>query len=286
MKNIFLSLGFLLLLFPHGAEAVNPQCFHAFHQCNVTNKGQFKLCQEKMKVCEAEAKAGGPSAKAKQEPAFASQSPMQKQKLRSSCFQKFHTCNVKNRGQLQYCLNERKACENPVNNNVTSKINPASEPQAHVLPVQPAQAHVLPAQPRQAMPRAPVVVKSQEPAEAQSCYTISMAKKACIAQEATYCSRFSNTFAKKTSCDTCFNDYRQPMEKHMLTIYMTAQQVKFCKPKKRDHQELAKCQKTVPDAEERAVTLKYLNAQLEIDRIVAQAKSSGIKGCGNFTRIH
>ena len=199
-----------------------------------------------------------------------------------TCFEAFHKCNVENKGQFSFCMDRKKACEaGDITVKNTTQVQPAAEQQPATLKT--ASDEIAADITAQAVPAN--VIRSQTNGNA-SCYTINMEEKACEEQTATSCATLSNSFAVKEDCDACFTRYRQPMDQHMLTVYMTAQKVKTCKPFKRDSNQLTVCQQSVAEHDERAATLTYLNAQKEIDHIIAEAKSSGIPGCGNFSRIY
>lgn len=283
-RLILLMTTFMIITLTANVAAVNMECFKQFHTCNVENRGKLKFCSDEKKACEA-GKKSTPGTAADKKPVKADR----KRALNNDCFHAFHQCNVENRGEFKYCADKRKVCEENKKLGIESTPHDVQkEPLAAIeAEQQPAveQHQDLSVSPIQ---QPPVASRQTEKEEDQDlvCFTISMAQKSCIQQPSAHCKRFSNTFSKKSDCDTCFTNYRKPMEKHMLTIYLTAQKVKICKPYKRDNNALTTCQKTVADKNERDATLAYLNAQKEIDHIVAEAKSSGIPACGNFSRIY
>ncbi|MBF0273862.1 MAG: hypothetical protein HQK84_01375 [Nitrospinae bacterium] len=202
------------------------------------------------------------------------------------CFKEFHECTIKNKGQFKLCVERKKECESG-KNNIKSEIHTPSTGGRGLTGHQGINNRTEEVS-ETVNYRNPIKDTAEEVSldESLQCYTISMSQKSCIQEPSSRCKNLSNAFTRKSDCDACFSRYRLPMEKHNVTIFMSAQIISICKQYKRNLVKLAECQRTIKDKRESEATLAYINAQKEINFLVDQAKKSGIPGCGNFARIH
>jgi|CXWL01.1.fsa_nt_gi hypothetical protein len=247
------------------AESRELACMQELHECLRTNPGQMMMCKDREASC---LKGGAaPQAvektveKAAERKTAAKPTPME-------CSLKHLDCMRKKKESPAACMTLHSKCL-------------AGEVEEEA----PAKPKDAPAQGAAAKPAAPEKLDRGDRKDAV-CWTINLAMENCTGHGPNACKTLANAFDKQENCARCMKDYRMPMKLQDPFLLMGRDNMKTCKEQRKDLKALEACIKTIKNRAERMDTERYLKAQRRNDEIVAEAKKSGIPGCGNFERMY
>ena len=250
------------------------ECFSGFHQCMRENKGQMKMCMERRDACMKGEKPSGEAGKPKKVP-----SPF----LNIECSKKYSKCMGQRKANKKLCDDAHSRCrrgeEEEAPSAAKGRDGKTDTPAAKKNPKKSVETR--PAD----KPRGVRIGGTSTKGIDGPCWTMNVSKKTCAEWKSEKCKTMGNAFRTNDDCAACLNDYRLPMGKVAQPVFQYVQMMKLCKEERRDLDKLEECIKTIKDADERAASRKYLEAQRAIDGIVADAKARGIHGCGNFSRV-
>jgi hypothetical protein len=261
--TLFLALVALTLAAPSRASAKSKQmeCFSGFHDCMRENKGQMKMCIERRDACmKGDKKTSGKSKKRVKKNAAS---------LHMDCSKKYTTCRQEKKGR-KICRTKRQRC-------LRGEVEEEAAPVKNKVKKNPK---------KKAAKRKKRKLRENTGPKDSPCWTINMAMENCRGHAKKGCKGYNGSFDSEVDCTRCLTEHRMPMKLHQPMIFSSRDKIKKCKAHKKDQGKLKACIKTIKNRQERRYTQRYYDAQVEVDKDIAEAKSSGIKGCGDFTKMY
>jgi len=257
----------LLAVTQASAKSKQMECFQGFSQCMRENKGEIKMCSDRRSACMKGDKKSTrkPRKRAKKR---SKPSPME-------CSKKYMGCMREKNGDRKFCKGLRKRC-----------LNGELEEEVKEVKKEAVKKKVKKKRRKKKGKATKRKLRGNTGAKDSPCWTINMAMENCRGHAKKGCKGYNGSFDNENDCTRCLNEHRMPMKLHQPMIFSSRDKIKKCKKHKKDLPKLKACMKTIKNRNDRFQTKKYYEAQVEVDKAIAAAKDSGIKGCGDFTRMH
>jgi len=279
IRPTFLLIAAIALLAPSvHAKSKQMACLQKFHECVRLKRGKMKECKVERDTCmKGDARKGNKAATTKKE---------KKTFSRIECSRMYADCRFA-KHDSKTCRNQRTKCRAGTlepDEILASDWKERFEERTGKTKKKEKTAKSK--KKSSAKKKGKTKKKAVAPKGDFACYTINMAMENCRGHAAKKCKTLANDFKEHDDCHRCMTEYRLPMKLQDPFIFNAKWKMKTCHKVRKDLDKLKECAKKVKDSKERFFIKHYIKAQLKNDEIVADAKASGIEGCGNFSRMY